>query len=55
MVYAVAMAEMMARLMLRLPADLHAALVAAAKEDERSLNAQIIYMLRQALKIRTRQ
>jgi hypothetical protein len=49
MMYAVAMAEMMVRLMLRLPADLHAALEAWAKEEERSLNGHIVYLLRRAV------
>ena len=34
---------------LRLPDDLHALLVEAAKTDDRSLNSEIIHLLRQAL------
>ena len=37
------------RLLLRLPADLHAALVAMAEREERSLHGQIIYLLRKAV------
>jgi hypothetical protein len=36
------------RLMLRLPEDLHAWLVERAEADERSLNSQIVFLLRQA-------
>lgn len=38
------------RLLLRLPRDVHAQLASAAKDDERSLNAQLVYILRQWLK-----
>ena len=38
------------KLLLRLPDDLWADVKAWAKEEERSLNAQIIYILRRALK-----
>lgn len=34
---------------LRLPSDLHAELKRAAAADDRSLNAQIVHLLRQAL------
>jgi predicted HicB family RNase H-like nuclease len=34
---------------LRLPDDLHALLVGAAKNDDRSLNSQIIHLLRRTL------
>ena len=37
-------------LMVRLPADLHAALVHRADDEERSMNAQLIVILRAALK-----
>lgn len=37
------------RITLRLPADLHAALRKAAEEDTRSLNSEIIHVLRQWL------
>lgn len=37
------------RLLLRLPPDLHAALVALAEREGRSLNAQIVYLLKKAL------
>jgi hypothetical protein len=36
------------RLTLRLPADLHAALQALAKRDDRSLNREIVALLREA-------
>lgn len=38
------------RFVLRLPPDLHEELKAWAEEEERSLHAQIIYVLRRALK-----
>jgi predicted HicB family RNase H-like nuclease len=38
---------------LRLPDDLHALLVAAAKDDTRSLNSEIIHLLRRALERRS--
>ena len=38
-----------AKITVRLPADLHSALVEQARLDERSLNSEIIYLLRQAL------
>lgn len=37
------------RYSLRLPAEMHAQLVALAKREGRSLHAQILYLLRQAL------
>lgn len=49
MMYPLGMVERLVRLMLRLPVDLHATLVAEARREERSLNAQIVYLLRQAL------
>jgi hypothetical protein len=39
----------MPKLNLRLPDDLHAALKAAADEDQRSLNGEILWLLRAAL------
>jgi hypothetical protein len=39
----------MIRLNLRLPDDLHAELVEWARREERSLHAQILYLLRQAV------
>jgi hypothetical protein len=43
------MAEAVARLFVRLPADLHDPLVAWAREEGRSLNNLIVYVLRRAL------
>lgn len=37
---------------LRLPSELHEALKRAASEDDRSLNSQIIHLLRRALDAR---
>lgn len=37
------------RITLRLPSDLHAALADLARREDRSLHAQIIYLLRRAL------
>ena len=37
------------RLLLRLPADLHAALTAMAEREQRSLHGQILYLLRKAV------
>lgn len=37
------------QLTVRLPADVHAALTATAERDERSLNSQMVYLLRQTL------
>lgn len=34
----------------RLPPDLHAALKSASERDQRSLNSEIVYLLRQALR-----
>lgn len=48
MAYAVTMAEVV-RLLLRLPPDLHAALVALAAREQRSLHGQIVYLLRKAI------
>lgn len=49
MTYTLVMAEALARLVLRLPTDLHEALTSWAKEEERSLNGHIVYLLRRAL------
>lgn len=38
---------------LRLPADLHAEVVRLAQESERSMNGQLVWLLRQALDNRT--
>jgi len=43
------MVEAVTRFILRLPKDVHDALTAWAKEEERSLNAHILYLLRRAL------
>lgn len=43
------MAEVVIRLLLRLPRDLHDALAEWARADERSLNSQIVYLLRRAV------
>ncbi len=49
MAYTLVMAEAVARFILRLPEDVHAALTEWAREEERSLNAHILYLLRRAL------
>ena len=36
----------------RIPPELHESLVALAKEEERSLNSQIVYLLRRATEAR---
>ena len=38
------------RYALRLPPDLHAALVELARREDRSLNQQLVYLLRQAVR-----
>ncbi len=43
----------MKNLSVRLPDDLHAQLVEAAKGDDRSLNSEIIHLLRRALERRS--
>lgn len=43
------MAEQVVRFILRLSPDLHAALTEWAREEERSLNGQIAYLLRRAV------
>ena len=40
----------MKHLNVRLPDDLHAALVTAAKADRRSLNAEVVVMIEEALR-----
>lgn len=40
------------KLQLRLPPELHAALVEMAKQEQRSLNAQIVYLLREDVALR---
>lgn len=37
------------RIVLRIPRELHQALKELAKQEERSVNAQILFLLRQAL------
>lgn len=37
------------KLMLRLPPDVHAAIVEIAKQETRSLNGQLVYFLRKAV------
>lgn len=49
--YTTAMPDLV-RLLFRLPVDLHAELVEWAKEENRSLTAQMIYLLTQAVKKR---
>lgn len=44
------MATAVIQFLLRLPPDLHAQLKAVAEREQRSLNAQIIYALRQWIK-----
>lgn len=48
------MADEIKKLVLRLPAELHAELVKLADEDMRSLNAEIIVILREAIEARRR-
>jgi hypothetical protein len=43
------MAEKVIRLILRLPPDVHEPITAWAREEERSLNQHIVYLLRRAL------
>lgn len=50
--YPTVMAEAVVRLILRLPPSLHAALSAWAKEERRSLNGHIVYLLEQAVRNR---
>lgn len=47
--YAPVMAEAVVRLFVRLPSDLHAQLVELARREDRSLNGQIVHLLRRAL------
>ena len=42
----------MKQLNLRLPDDLHAEVAAAAEQDERSINGEIIWLLKAALRAR---
>ena len=37
------------RIGLRLPADLHARIVELARQEQRSLNGQLVYLLRKSL------
>jgi hypothetical protein len=48
-VYTEVMAEKLVGLMLRLPPDLHGALAAWAREEDRSLNNLLIRLLRRAV------
>lgn len=50
----VVMSDKSVQLILRLTADLHAAVKAASAEDRRSLNAEIVYLLEQMLEVRLR-
>lgn len=43
------MSEAVVRFVFRMPADLHAAINAWAKAEERSLHAQMLYLLRRAV------
>lgn len=54
MTYTVLMAEAVVKFFLRLPTDLHASLSEWAREEERSLNGHIVYLLRRALSDRGR-
>ncbi len=47
MIYTDVMAGPYVRLLLRLPPDLHAKLVTWAEHEDRSLNGQIVHLLRQ--------
>lgn len=47
--YAPVMAEAVVRMLLRLPADLHAELAERARLEQRSLHGQIVHLLRRAL------
>lgn len=49
MTYTLVMAEQMVRFILRLSPPLHAALTEWAREEKRSLNAQIAYVLQRAV------
>jgi len=49
MVYNAVMNEIDVRITLRLPKALHDALHRRAREEDRSLNGQIVHLLRQAL------
>lgn len=48
------MAAGLAKMFVRLPSDTHQALVEWAREDGRSLNGQIVWLLRRALAERQR-
>ena len=47
--YTAVMAEKVVSFFVRLPPDLHAGLVAWAKEEDRSLNNLVVRLLRRAL------
>jgi len=51
--YTYAVAEKPVSSVLRLPPDLHLALQQWARDEERSLNAQIVYLLRRAVAARS--
>ena len=53
MMYTYAVAEKPVSSVLRLPPDLHLALQQWARDEERSLNAQIVYLLRRAVAARS--
>jgi predicted HicB family RNase H-like nuclease len=44
----------MVKLTIRIPDDLHADLATAAAEDQRSLNGEILWLLRQAIAARAK-
>ena len=47
--YTVCMAEALVKFFVRVPPDLHAALVEWAREEDRSLNKLVVRLLRQAV------
>lgn len=47
--------QTLSRITVRMPADLHAALVRLAEEESRTLNGQIVYLLRQAVRAHPRE
>lgn len=47
--YTSVMADKIVRFMLRLPPDMHSALLKWAEDEQRSLHGQLIYLIRKAL------